>query len=102
MRPDTIPHAETWTSPDGVRHCVPAPEWSTRWPGGYAGTCATCGRVHDVTHAQTQRMHGDGQACAVQPQDWPYECDAKDKYPDHEVYRCTVHGVWWHEPRARR
>ena len=102
MPADTVPHAETWISPDGVKHCVPDPEWSTLWPGSYAGKCATCGRVHDVLHARTRRVHGDGQACVVHLQDWPYECDAKAKYPDHEVYHCTVHGVWWHEPRAMR
>ena len=33
---------------------------------------------------------------------WPYECIAKDRHPDHEVWRCESHGVWWHTTPAGR
>lgn len=34
--------------------------------------------------------------CNVEIADWPYECIAKDKHPDHTVYVCRDHGAWWH------
>jgi len=27
----------------------------------------------------------------------PYDCIARDRHPDHAVWRCEPHGVWWHE-----
>lgn len=34
--------------------------------------------------------------CDIWRTDWPYECDAKDRNPDHRVFKCVTHGVWWH------
>lgn len=36
--------------------------------------------------------------CQIVPADWPYDCLARDRHPDHDVFRCEPHGVWWHEP----
>jgi len=36
------------------------------------------------------------EACEIVPAEWPYECEAKRRHPDHRVYRCASHGVWWH------
>lgn len=47
-------------------------------------------------HALTVERFDKG-PCAVVISDWPYACASKDKHPTHTVYRCTAHGVWWHE-----
>ena len=28
---------------------------------------------------------------------YPYECNAKDNYPTHTVFKCATHGTWWHK-----
>lgn len=52
----------------------------------------------DITHTETVRRYNVPGACKVRVTDWPYECKAKDLNPEHVVYTCETHRVWWHEP----
>jgi hypothetical protein len=47
-------------------------------------------------HLRTVEIHGLG-SCHVVPGDWPYPRRAQDKHPDHVVYVCETHAVWWHQ-----
>jgi hypothetical protein len=42
----------------------------------------------------------DPRPCQVEQTDWPYDCEARDQHPDHLVFVCTVHMVWWHRAPA--
>ena len=96
---------ETWISPQGVGHAVPVLEDRGAVCEPLTGPCATCGRHHDVLHFRNVRVYADqyahlpqGTRCEVrQLPGYPYECGAKDKWPGHDVYQCTAHGVWWHQ-----
>lgn len=92
---------EHWISPNGVAHLVPVLRDGLK---PVVQPCATCGRVHDVTHFRTARLYQDtmpaelrGRQCVTEVRDWPYECDAKDQHPEATVYVCTLHSVWWWE-----
>lgn len=50
------------------------------------------------THAETVRKYDVPGKCHVIITDWPYDCQAKEDHPDHVVYVCETHRVWWHEP----
>ena len=43
------------------------------------------------------KTHNSANGCKVRVADWPYECRAKDKHPEHVVYVCDTHVCWWHE-----
>lgn len=96
---------ELWISPDGIPHLVPVKTDRGPVQEPVTGPCVTCGRHHQVLHFRNVRVYADqyqhlpdGTRCVTQVQDWPYECAAKDAHPDHIVYRCVPHGVWWHQP----
>lgn len=92
---------EIWPSPEGVSHLVPVLEDRGAVCEPLTGPCITCGRHHHVLHFRNVRVYADQHRetkCATEVTTWPYECIAKDKNPGHTVYRCTVHGVWWHQP----
>jgi hypothetical protein len=53
----------------------------------------------NADHAATAARHGLG-ACDVRERDgYPYDCGAAVLWPDHAVYECRAHVVWWHEER---
>ena len=93
-----------WPAPDGVDHLT------VMLPGGVPGIaegqCGTCPQIHNIGHAVTVAKCASTYLphlqvpCVTEVTDWPYECGAKDANPDATVYRCTVHGIWWHEPAA--
>ncbi len=47
-------------------------------------------------HADTAARHDLG-PCEIVPSTWPYPCEAQDRHPDHEVFTCLPHRVWWHQ-----
>lgn len=51
----------------------------------------------DLTHAEIVQRYAVPGECRITLADWPYDCDAKRKNPDHVVFRCETHRVWWHE-----
>lgn len=91
---------EEWTSPESTVHIVPVIEDRGAVCEPVTGPCATCGRHHTVLHFRNARVfevvasHGP---CKTIRRDWPYECIAKDRNPDHVVFSCITHAVWWHE-----
>ena len=40
--------------------------------------------------------HVQPRYCEVHVTDWPYDCVSKDMHPDHVVFQCVTHHVWWH------
>lgn len=50
--------------------------------------------IHLTTVARFAALYGT--ACEITRCGWPYECGAKRANPDHDVFRCAGHGVWWH------
>jgi hypothetical protein len=88
---------EIWTAPDGIPHLVPVRQdrGAVREPD--TGPCLTCGRRHAVLHFRTVRVFGVAGDCRTETGGWPYDCGAKDNHPDHDVYYCRTHGVWWHQ-----
>jgi hypothetical protein len=92
---------ETWISPQGVPHAVPVVEDRGPILEPVTGPCATCGGHHDVGHFANVRrfpnLQRSGPCVTETLPGYPYECGAKDKHPDHVVYRCATHGVWWHQ-----
>lgn len=89
---------EVWRSPSGVDHLVPVIKDRGAVCQPVTSPCATCGRAHNVLHARNVRRYDVAGECSVRLAGWPYECGAKDKHPDHAVYVCGTHSVWWHEP----
>jgi hypothetical protein len=55
-------------------------------------------RWDDNEHTQNAQARY-GTACVIVDGDWPYDCEAKRKYPDHVVRICIKHQVWWHHAR---
>jgi hypothetical protein len=59
----------------------------------------------EIENSGASKAHADNVArwpslytvpCAIRRIGWPYECIAKDRNPDHEVWHCEAHGCWWH------
>jgi hypothetical protein len=54
-------------------------------------------------HRDTVDRYRGGEPCELETgADWPYHCEARDRYPDHEVTICRRHLVWWHEEKVTR
>lgn len=53
-----------------------------------------------ITHAETVAYYPEqfSEPCRIVASGWPYDCDAKRASPDHEVFTCEPHRVWWHRP----
>jgi hypothetical protein len=49
------------------------------------------------THQEAARQFNMPGPCRIVKGEWPYDCEAKDKHPDHTVYVCETHNTWWHE-----
>lgn len=54
--------------------------------------------VIQASHAENVKRYNVPGSCKVVLADWPYDCDAKRKHPDHVVFVCETHSVWWHTP----